>query len=154
MKNVLFFVLIATLTSCTNEAVQTKNFDLVTYGIPLTVKAPVKATISQPSGEGEVWIEDETTNFYVQIRKDILSSADIATAKTEELEIVKTMDGFSKIILNEESGFIYETSFDKVFYDFKYIVIQGDSKYIFQKNFTKESTLEEVEEMYAIVKKR
>lgn len=155
MKKTFFFICIPfffTIISCQSDGVKTKKFDLVAYGIPLTVKAPVNATVLQPAGKGEVWIQDTATNFDVQVSKSILLSSDITKIKAEALEIVKVMDGFSKLILEEDQGFIYETNFNGTFYDFQYIMIQGDNKYVFQKNIAAESTLKEVEMMYEIVK--
>lgn len=155
MKNILFFVIaMLTMTACKQTATKMTAVDLLKFGIPITVQAPENAKVTQPYGEGEVWIQDEASNFDVQVTKMVTLGNDAAKVKSEQLEATKAVDGFSKLIMEEKSGFIFEENIDVLNYDFKYIVVQGDKQYIFQKGFTTIATLEEVEMMYNAVKQK
>lgn len=139
--------------ACNSGNVKTAEFDLIKYGISLTVNAPANAVITQPSADSEVWIIDSTSNFEIQVRKALSLTNDIAKVKENELMLVKSTTGFSKIIKETDNGFIFEENFDGTAYDFRYCVVQGDNKYIFQKIFTSNPTLEEVERMFEIINK-
>lgn len=153
MKNILFFALaMLTMTACKQGAVKMVALDLLEYGIPVTIQVPENAEVTQPYGEGEVWIQDAASNFDIQVTKMITLGNDAAKVKSEQLEATKAVEGFSKLITEEKSGFIFEENIDVLNYDFKYIVIQGDKQYVFQKGFTTIATLEEVEMMYNAVK--
>lgn len=151
LRLTLIFFISISLIACNSENVKTAEFDLIKYGISLTVTAPENAVITQPSNGSEVWIVDSTSNFEIQIRKALSLTNDVVKVKNEELELVKTTTGFSKIIKEDDNGFIFEENFDETSYDFRYFVVQGDNKFIFQKVFTSNPSLEEVEQMYKIV---
>lgn len=150
---VFIFFTIFLLTACNSENVKTAEFDLIKYGISLTVTAPQNAVITQLSNNSEVWIVDSTSNFQIQIRKALTLTNDVIKVKEEELELVKSTTGFSKIINEQDNGFVFEENFDETAYDFRYFVVQGDNKYIFQKIFTSNPSLEEVEQIFTIVSK-
>jgi hypothetical protein len=153
MKNILFFALVTVMmTACKLGEVKMVAVDLLKYGIPVTIQAPENATVTQPYGEGEVWIQDTASNFDIQVMKMITLGNDAAKVKSEQLEATKTVEGFSKLIMEEKSGFIFEENIAVLNYDFKYIIVQGDHQYIFQKGFTTIATLEAVEKMYEAVK--
>ena len=153
MKKVLFFAFVMiTMFACKDAKVKFVEVDLLKYGIPVTIQAPESATITQPYGEGEVWVKDSLSNFNIQVMKMPTLGNDEAKVKAEELEVTKSIPGFSKLITEEKSGFIFKENIDVSNYDFKYIIVQGDNQYIFQKGFTAIATLEEVEMMYNAVK--
>jgi hypothetical protein len=153
MKNILLFALVMIImTACKQGSVKMVALDLLKYGVPVTIQAPENAKVTQPYGEGEVWIQDEASNFDIQVTKMITLGNDAAKVKAEQLEATKRVEGFSKLIMEEKSGFIFEENIDVLNYDFKYIVVQGDKQYVFQKGFTRIATLEEVEIMYNAVK--
>ncbi len=146
----LFFTIIL-FSACNNGSIKTTEFDLIKYGISLTVTAPENAMLTQPSDNSEVWIVDSTSNFSIQVRKALSLTNDIAKVKEEELSLVKSTTGFAKIIKETDNGFIFEENFGETSYDFRYCVVQGDNKYIFQKIFTSDPTLEAVENMFKII---
>ncbi|MFK7946468.1 MAG: hypothetical protein AB8G11_02675 [Saprospiraceae bacterium] len=148
---ILFTIIL--FSACNNGQVKTVEFDLIKYGISLTVNAPENAVITQPSDGSEVWIVDSTSNFEIQVKKALSLTNDVIKVKNEELELVKTTTGFSKIIKEEDNGFIFEENFNETSYDFRYFVVQGDNKFIFQKIFTSNPSLEEIEKVFEIVSK-
>ena len=153
MKKILFFAfVIVTMFACKEEKVKFVEVDLLKYGIPVMIQAPENAAITQPYGEGEVWVKDSLSNFNIQVTIMPTLGNDEAKVKAEELDITKTILGFSKLITEEKSGFIFEENIGILNYDFKYIIVQGDNQYVFQKGFTAIATLEEVEMMYEAVK--
>ena len=67
---------------------------------------------------------------------------------------IKSNAYFSKIIEEEEAGFIYSMVFDSTAtnYGFKYLKIQGDKEYIFQTGLVGNFGLDDVKLMYNAVK--
>ncbi|MEM9849306.1 MAG: hypothetical protein AAF847_15585, partial [Bacteroidota bacterium] len=67
---------------------------------------------------------------------------------------VKDIPTFSKCVVEEEAGFVYESKIDSTtsFYGFRYIRLQGDQRYLFQSGLIGTFSLEEVNKMYASVK--
>lgn len=154
MQRLVLILFVGVLfVTCDSSNVKTAEFDLIKYGISLTVNAPKNAVITQPSNSSEVWIVDSISNFELQVRKALSLTNDITKVKEEELNLVKSTTGFSKIIKETDNGFIFEENFNETAYDFRYCVVQGDNKYIFQKIFTSNPSLEEVEMMFEIVSK-
>lgn len=152
MQRILIvFALFILIASCNNSKIETTSLDLIDYGISLTVNAPKTASVTQPSNSPEVWIVDSTSNFEIQIRKSLSLTNDLTKVKEEELSLVKSTTGFSKIISETDNGFIFEENFDETSYDFRYFVVQGDHKFIFQKMFTSNLTLEDVENIFEII---
>ena len=152
MQRIVFILFVSLIiASCSNNKIETAQFDLIDYGISLSVNAPKSATLLQPSSGSEVWIIDTTSNFEIQIKKALSLTNDLTKVKEEELSLVKSTTGFSKIIKETENGFVFEENFDETSYDFRYFVVQGDHKFIFQKIFTSNPSLEEVEQIFDII---
>jgi hypothetical protein len=100
-----------------------------------------------------VWIIDTASYFKVQVIRTPTTSVDVAEVKAEELELAKSLGGFSKLISENKDGFVFEENYDTISYDFQHIVISGDNKYVFQKLLTEIPTREQIEVMYNAVKK-
>lgn len=154
MRKAVLILCVFSFIACQDDnALKLVEVDLLKYGVPITIKAPESAEITKPSGDGEVWIVDTASYFKIQVVRSPTASIDVAEVKAEELELAKSLGGFSKLISEQNDGFIFEENYDTVSYDFKHIVISGDNKYVFQKLLTEIPTKEEVETMYKAVKK-
>ncbi len=155
----LFFIISLILiiaSSCSNNKKDDfKTLDLISYGIPLKVKAP-EGTIVKTEDMGIV--KDITLKngdgYFIQILNSTALSNDISKIKNERLEEVKKSPYFSKIILDEDNGFIYEKKMnDTLFnYDFRYTKIQGDQQYTFQTGLFGMFTKDQVMKMYESIK--
>jgi hypothetical protein len=153
MKKAILILCVFSLFACQDDnALKMVEVDLLKYGVPITIQAPESAAITKPSGDSEVWIVDSASYFKIQVIKTPTLSGDVATAKAEELELAKSLGGFSKLIMEEKDGFIYEENYDTISYDFKHIVVSGNNKYVFQKLLIEIPTQEQVEMMYKAVK--
>jgi hypothetical protein len=148
--------LIMTSISCSNSKKDDfKQLDLITYGIPLKVKAP-EGTIVKTEDMGIV--KDITLkkgdDYFIQILSSSVIDDDIAKIKNDRLEEVKKSPYFSKVILDEDKGFIYEKKMnDSIFnYDFRYTKIQGNQQYTFQTGLFGMFTKEQVMKMYESIK--
>lgn len=132
-----------------------KDLDLMSYGLPIKIKAPVGSVVES---DNLGFIQDVTikgdNNFYIQIQGGTATTTDISTIKTEYLSNIKNSKYFSRIIEEDESGFIYEKDLgdSNLNFDFRCIRIQGDKEYIFQRGLVGKYTLEEVKLMYDAVK--
>lgn len=145
------FVLLV-LFSCGNMAPKPK-LDLMSYGLPIAIGAPAESEVKVD--DLGVW-KDVTVkhgdNYFVQILSSKASSLDINKLKTESLSEVKAGRFFSKIIQEDDSGFIFEKKIDEsINYDFRYFKIQGDHEYSFQTGLIGTFSEEQVRDMYTSV---
>ena len=147
--------MIALLSCSNNKKEELKKMDLMSYGIPLKVKAP-EGTVVKTEDMGIV--KDITLrkgdDYFIQILNSSALSGDIAKLKNDQLEEVKKSPYFSKVILDENNGFVYEKKMnDSLFnYDFRYIKIQGDQQYTFQTGLFGMFTKDQAMEMYESIK--
>lgn len=147
----LFIVLIffAACSSDNNDYLKPRN--LLEYGIPLTILAPDSVDIKKENMvvQDEVIIKSQNSDDY-NVRVyfgEATKSAE--AAKAEQLRFLQETSIFSKVILDEPHGFIYEDkiSDDLFSYGFRRILVQGDREYLFQSGngiFTQA----QAEEMY------
>lgn len=137
-----------------NQQEAWKPLDLLEYGIPLTVMAPDSTEVNKMNLGGI--LQDVTLkngeDYYIQIYASDATTNDIAKLKAEQLSEVKTNKFFTRVVSEEEDGFIYETKIDTTNFGFRYIYLQADREYIFQTGLTGTYSLEEVERMMEAVK--
>lgn len=132
-----------------------KPLNLLDYGVPLTIMAPDSAEINTMD---MIVTKDITVkkgeDYFVQIYASDATTTDIAKIKADQLSDVKSNRYFSRIVQEDESGFIYETAVDSslVNYGFRYILLKGDKEYIFQTGLIGDFSQEDVEVMYKAVK--
>lgn len=141
------------LLSCSNSSSSTQ-LDLMSYGLPITIGAPENAEVVVD--DLGVW-KDVTVKkgdeYFIQILSSKATSIDIKKLKAESLSEVKAGRFFSKIIQEDDAGFLFEKKVDeKINYDFRYFKIQGDSEYSFQTGLIGTFTEDQVRMMYKSVK--
>ncbi len=152
-----FTLLVLFFSACNTGS--TSNFkpkDLLEYGVPLTILAPDSVEVKK-----EDWIvrkglsiRNEAENFYVQLWIKNAKSNNLEQSKNEVLSEVKAERYFSKVINEDEGGFIFEKQIDSTTteYNFRYIKLQGDKEFIFQKGLSGLYSLKDIEAMYEAVK--
>lgn len=149
-------VLALLIISCKSDVTKNmQDLDLMFKGVPIKIKAPLDA---------EVVVEDlgvlkditvtKGDHYNLQILSSNAVSFDRADLVNDHKRQVQEDNFFSKFILEEENGFIYEKQIDSntVNYDFRYIKIQGDQEYIFQTGLFGRFDKSDVEAMYESVK--
>ncbi|MEM6321631.1 MAG: hypothetical protein AAF960_28490 [Bacteroidota bacterium] len=159
MKNhylVLLVIAFGFVACQNNTKSELTELNLLQYNIPLTVLAPDSAKVVSGtlSFSQDVTIKSPKDNYDVQIFAYDATTNNLAEVKAGHLAEVKSSAYFSKIIKEEDAGFIYETAFDSTStnYGFKYLKLQGDKEYIFQTGLVGTFELAEVEWMYEAVK--
>lgn len=145
------------LFSCRKEAKnEWQELDLLQYGIPISILAPDSTQVRSDILGG--LIQDVTVkggeDYSIQIYASSSQTNDIAKVKAGQLAEVKANRYFSKIIREEEDGFLYEIAIDSsnINYGFRLIRLQADKEYIFQTGLIEAFNLEQVEKMYAACK--
>lgn len=125
----------------------------MSYGLPIAIAAPEGAeVIVEDMGILKDLTVKKGDEYYVQILSFRASSNNINKLKSESLAEVKGGRFFSKIIQEDEAGFIFEKKIDEnINYDFRYFKIQGDSEYSFQTGLIGTFTEEQVRDMYTSV---
>jgi len=158
MKYIGLLVLLSLLMMDCKPASPTDGYqdlDLMSYGLPIKIKAPENAKVEF---DNMGFVQDVTIqgddNFYIQLQGGTATTTDIASIKAEYLNSIKNSKYFSKIIEEGDAGFIYEKDLGdgNLNYDFRYIRVQGDKEYIFQRGLVGKYTIEEVKTMYESVK--
>jgi len=82
-----------------------------------------------------------------------LLTLDKKVVMNEKLVEAKSHRYFSKIISEEDDGFIFEKNVDGILnYDFRYVKIQGDKEFVFQTGLVGNYSEDDVKSMYASVK--
>lgn len=148
----LFFVF-----SCQkDQQAEWKPLELLQYGLPVTVLAPDSAAVKSDDLGG--LIKDVTVkggdDYSIQIYATDATTTDLAKVKAAQLAEVKSNRYFSKIIEEEENGFLYEMKLDStnINYGFRHVRVQGDMEFVFQPSLIGTFTLEEARRMYEAVK--
>jgi len=143
------------LTACQqDQQTQLAPLDLLPYGVPVTIMAPDSAEVNTMD---MVVTKDITVkgkeDYFVQIYVSDASTTDIARLKADQLSEVKSNRYFSRIVQEDEAGFIYETAIDSsnVNYGFRYLMVKGDKELIFQTGLIGDFDLQDVEQMYQAV---
>lgn len=157
-KRILILLCVITgIGSCQQEAAgDWEPTSLMPYGVPVTIMAPDSVVVKTSDMGG--LLKDITVRggeeYSIQIYATDAETNDISKIKANQLADVKSNRYFSRIVEEEEAGFIYETQIDSsnINYGFRYIHLQGDKEYIFQTGLTGLYTQEEVERMYEAVK--
>lgn len=126
----------------------------MSHGFPIAMYVPEGAVIKKM----DLGVMQDLTikagdNYYVQIFSSDLLTLDKKVVMNEKLVEAKSHRYFSKIISEEDDGFIFEKNVDGILnYDFRYVKIQGDKEYVFQTGLVGNYTEEEVKVMYDSVK--
>jgi hypothetical protein len=143
------------LVSCRKDpSADFVDLDLLSYGMPLVIKAPANADIKKMD---LVYMKDITVmggnDYNVQIFEAEATTHDEQVVKARLLNEVKANPYFYGIVREDPAGFIYESHVDSnyVNYGFRYIRIQADKEYVFQQGLRGKFSLESVEAMYDAV---
>ena len=154
---VFTFLILFSIACNKKEDIALTQKDLLEYGIPLTVNIPVDAKITKGNAGliPEVYIEDSTSYFNIQINTLPATTTDVTKVKAEIMGEVKIAPYFTKLVQEDRDGFIYETTVDStaISYHFKHCVVQGDNTYIFENSLISQPSLEEAQFMYETVRK-
>lgn len=140
--------------SCKSADDNLKPLDLLSYGLPLKINAPENSVVEF---DDMAIIKDVTVkgsdNYSIQIFASETNTLDLSVLKAEMKNSIEGGPFFSKIIVEEDDGFIYEKKIDENYtnYDFRQVKIRGDQKYIIQAGLSGKYTLEQVKKMYRSV---
>ena len=141
------------LSSCSEPKSTYPDLDLMRYGLPIKIKAPLDAEVKMSD---MLLMKDVTVKkdeYDMQIFSSEAMTPDATKIKAEQLKDQKSKSTFSKIIQEDPNGFIFEKfrSDSTLNYDFRYIRIQGDEQYIFQTGLIGKFSEKQVREMYLSV---
>ncbi|MEM6700276.1 MAG: hypothetical protein AAF806_25540 [Bacteroidota bacterium] len=157
MRRFLTLALAFFLYNCGSDAPELKEYDLLEYGVPMSIQVPVDSP-SVTTGDGflgekEVKVK-AGNNYDILISYAPATTSDLAELKAEQVANVKSISTFSKMVKEDDAGFIYESAIDStaLFYGFRYIRLQGDQRYLFQSGLIGTFSLEDTEVMYESVK--
>lgn len=129
--------------------------DLMSDGLPIKIMAPdsVQVTFDDMGIIKEMNVKGDG-NYNVQITAVSTDVANLAKAIDQEKESAEGSAFFSKMIEENEDGFIYEKKIDEEYtnYDFRLVKIRGDQKYVYKTGLGEQYSLDDVKMMYNAVK--
>ena len=154
MKNIITFLILAFgVIACNSDGLET--ISLQKHGANIDIKIPAGAEVtSEPIGyRKQISVQQDKFDLIILVGDEETRTA--AEIKKEKLEDVKALDIFSKIIQEDDNGFIYEINQGAgKNYDFRYVYVKNGSSHDFRRNFVGDYTLDEVKTMYNAVKQK
>lgn len=138
-----------------NPNSQYKPFSLLEHGVPLTILAPENPDVKKVN----FVVQDDITvkkgeDYNIQIFASEARTTDISKIKTEQMREVQSNQFFSKIMKEEDDGFVYESMIDSSLtnYGFRYFKIQGDKEFIIMNGLLSNYNLEQATDLYEAVR--
>ncbi len=122
------------MAGCRQQTGIQGGFDLMKYGIPVTLQAPADVAATQV-GKGQVTdvAVKNDKGYDIQVFMTDAVSSDLKQLVQQKKEQAATNPYFVKIVEEYEDGFIFEkTSATEKSYDFYLIRIMGDKQVDFQ----------------------
>jgi hypothetical protein len=150
----LLFIWAVVACKSGNEDIALVEKDLLEYGIPITLMVPDSAEIKAMDWgiQKDISIAG-APGYSLQIFSSRAGTHNMSVALNDLKETVEDGVYFSKFILEEPDGFIFEMMFDSlVNYDFRHLKIQGDNEYLFQLGMSDSFNQKQVEKLYQISK--
>jgi len=149
---------LALLQNCSNAKAPHKKgtTSLLSYGIPLYVNIPKDVDINRRNVGNitEVIVKGKGDKSWFEINVQHLpaESDDLAWNKYLQIEDVRNNVYFTRIMEENENGFIYElVPRDKPTYHFRYVIVQGSQLYVISTALGSELSLEQARELYQAV---
>ena len=129
--------------------------DLLAYDVPLKIMAPDSAVVKKEDwGAMQIVTVKKGKDYDLQIQSSEATSTNAASIKEQKLIDVKNEKYFSKIVQEDDFGFVFETQPDEKtnYYGFLGVIVKGDKEYIIQNGLAGTYTLEQAQSMYNAVK--
>ena len=121
--------------------------------MPIAIKAPPGAEVKKEDLGVIQSIIVTGDKYDVQIYSSKTMTLNLEKVKQEKLREVKEGRYFSKVLEEEDDGFIFEKDIDGIIrYDFRRIKLIGDTEFSFQKGLMGNFSEEEIRYMYEAVK--
>ncbi|MEM9896932.1 MAG: hypothetical protein AAF789_11220 [Bacteroidota bacterium] len=157
MKRIILMSLLAlAVVACQQDGVSSwPELDLMDKGFPIIVKAPDSAAVKviDNSFLKDITIDSPEDNYHIQIYASDAETDDIAIIKSDLILDVRRNPYFSRIVEEDERGFVYELTIDSSnYYSFRHIHVQGDLEFIFETGLAHTFNLEEAQNLRAAVK--
>ncbi|MDB3906769.1 hypothetical protein N9355_04825 [Crocinitomicaceae bacterium] len=164
MKHSLFLTALALFVFTTVSLAQdeTKEFDLLSKRIPVTVQAPEDAIVEEGLFNGEVYDEIRTISwelnsgdFSLEVTMDDEPMRQTAEEYMSDWKDLIVVDGdFAGYIVEDENGFISKSISDgEVMYEFYYQLVKGDRLIEFASGMSSDDTsLSAAKRMYEAAK--
>jgi len=146
----LFCLVMACKSDPTSDLV---DLDLMEYGVPIKIKAPADAEVKT---QDMVVMKDVTVkkdDYYIQLLYSDAMTHDPVKALETHRATVEQAPFFSKMMQEDEHGFIYEKKIDEenINYDFRFVKIRAGKEYLFQTGLIGKYSIEQVQKMYQAV---
>lgn len=156
-KRIILLLLITTSFACQQDATSDwVTHDLLDNGIPVTIEGPDSIRVSVTDALGviqDITIDSPDDNYHLQIYASQAATDDIALLKADLISDVRRNPFFTKVVEEDESGFVYETMIDSTnYYGFRHVHVQGDQEFIFQTGIAHTFQLEEAKRLREAVR--
>lgn len=153
----LVFAMLTITLGCNSSSSSYKSLDLMSYGMPIKIMAPENPVVKMDDlgiMKDLTVIDTLNKKYNIQIyssKTDQLNQSKIVEEAKSEIE---NSEFFSEIVLEDESGFVFEKKVteDYINYDFRVFRLQGDVKYVIQSGFGQQYELSDIKSMFKAVK--
>lgn len=143
------FILIS-IPSCTPSGPKLEPLDLLTEGLSLKIQAPpgVVTTSNDLGLMKDVTVMNDS-GYSIQIFETDATKLDVSSIVEDLKKDVEASEFFSKIITEDENGFIFEKKIDENYinYDFRHVKVRGDKQVLIQTGLSSKNTLDQVKLM-------
>lgn len=136
-KRIILLLLIFSVFACQHDATSDwVEHDLLENGIPVTIMGPDSISVKVTDALGvlqDITVNSPDDNYHLQIYASQAETDDIALIKADLISDVRNNPFFTKVVEEDESGFVYEMVIDSTnYYSFRHVHVQGDQEFIFQ----------------------
>lgn len=154
-KNLVIGMMLLIIIGCGDSGGKLVPLDLLSHGMSLKINAPEESEVvfDDIGLIKELTIKGNEDHFNLVIISSETDMMDIVKLVDKEKKEIEASTYFSKIISEDEKGFIYEkkVSEDYINYDFRHFKIQGEKKYVFKSGLGTQYSLDDVKVMYKAV---
>jgi hypothetical protein len=136
-KRIILLLFVFSVFACQQNATSDwVAHDLLENGIPITIEGPdsIKVKVTDALGVlQDITVDSPDDNYHLQIYASQAETDDIALIKADLISDVRNNPFFTKVVEEDESGFVYEMIIDSTnYYSFRHVHVQGDQEFIFQ----------------------
>lgn len=153
MRTIMLTMVVLVLVSCGGNGDRQKQEKPI-QKLPFKVDAPWGASYeTREYNDVTAFTIRKDDDYAVEVIAEPAIANDLAVIKDDELKTVTESPYFSRLILNEANGFIFEMIVDSSkHYDFRLVKLRDQTQYVFQTDLTQLFSEGETRLMYESVK--
>jgi hypothetical protein len=145
-------------TSCNGDKAPEEKFNTVhslsNYGLTMEIKGPEDLKIEKKESMLPYEFAMEGTDFKVYLTGDAAENTDVKVIKENMKTQTKELSEGFEVVNEDDQGFVFSRTYPQdtnKYYNFYYIVLQGDTQFKFTSTTVTPFSKEQIEDMYKAV---